>query len=220
MITIRWHAKSFFGWVAKRTEPQRNQEILATAQHANEVTLTRYAAGQTNPNLQSRMRPDGFELYGLAERSFTYRRRQLKVLGVLTPYYSPRRVDFLSLARVIANGKVNHKKVEKILKAVRKMVENKPHMRELLKIPGFGFVVKSSMASRQVKTSLALPGARILNRGRDAEKSAIYRAQLSDLQRGGGRDIKEINRVRNAMFLTTMRERMIRHPRVELRAAA
>ncbi len=220
MITIRWHAKSFFGWVAKRKEPQRNQEILAAAQTSNEVALTRYAAGQTNPNLQSRMRPDGFELYGLAERSFTYRRRQMKVLGVLTPYFSPRRVDFLSLARAVSNGKINHRKVQKIIDAVRKMVDGKPHMRELLKIPGLGFVIKSSKAARAVKTSLTLPGARILNRGRDPEKSAIYRAQLVDLQRGAGRDIREINRVRNALFLATMREKMIRHPRVELRTAA
>lgn len=183
MFQIRIKVRGLFGY-AKQTASKRRQGLAVIVKSAQVQAFTEYATGRLRPSLRDRLMPAAFGVYGFKKREAKYQRRQIKVLGTIRPYYSPRRPNLLKVTQAIVSGKALA-----IVRATQDVAVRQAHMADILRRPGSGYNVVSR-GKTSVKTRLTLPGAKILNKL--GSTGAIYRAQLLDLTLGGGRDAKAI----------------------------
>lgn len=197
MIKMTLSASGIFAF-ARKPRGQRERDMADMVKQIQYSILSNYASGHMTPSLKDRLLPSGFAVYGLSDRSARYRQRQLRALGVLRPYYSPRRLNFTRLALAATKGNTLA-----IIKAANQLASFKPHMADLIHKPGIGFNVRQ-IGGRNVQSVLRYPGARILNKG--GSRNEAYRKELTNLNLGGGRDrkalLKELrNRTRESLPL-------------------
>lgn len=139
--------------------------------------------GSTATKLADRLAPSAFQVYGFAKRSAKYMKAQRKALGAPRPYYSPRSLDISRLAVAALRGKAN------ALVAAAKHLVRQEHMASLIVRPG-GFTLVSTVNGKTARVVIKYPGARALNQG--GAKNAIFRQELADWSKGGGRDARAV----------------------------
>jgi hypothetical protein len=183
MFRISVTGKGFFAWV----KPDQGRKAVADLRwaiaEAHKTAYREYMTGRLTANFRERLEPSAFGVYGMTSRSAKYQKAQLKKLGSIYPYYSPRGMDFGAIAKALANPTID---LKRIARAMVQSMSSGMHMRDLIRIQGSGWNVRFTVTSKYVRSVLRLPGARALNKG--GSKNAIYRQQLADLSMGGGRD--------------------------------
>lgn len=203
MLQIRLTAKGVFAF-AKRPKSTRDRQFISVVKHFQKEALSDYATGKMRPNLRGRGDASAFGIYGFKPRSNKYQKQQRRVLGVVRPYYSPRRANFAALATEVTRAASGRGNAIRLLRAVQGLYNNsRPHMIDLITRPIIGHTIHQT-GRMNLRTSLRLPGARILNRG--GAKNEVYKNQLLNLNMGGGRDKRAIiarfqNKVRDWMPL-------------------
>jgi hypothetical protein len=200
MFKIEWSATGLFAWLKKHPEIERTRALRLVIQECQAQTFDDYMRGKMFPNFQQRFLPSAFSIYGFTARTEKYQARQMKKLGAVMPYYSPRRTNYGRLALALTE---KHLSVKKILRAIRQVTRSAVHMRDLLKLPVAGFNIGSLSSSHFVRTTLRLPGARVMNQG--GAKTEVYREEILDLTKGGGRDQRAIVKALNARMSVTMK---------------
>lgn len=161
-------------------------QIKTCVRAALRTALVKYATGRLRgASLRDRMIPGAFQRYHFSRRDARYERQQIRRLGQLIPYYSPRIIDMAGLTIALTKGNA-----QDLFRKVADMANRyKPHLRDLVRVPGTGFTVRESPnSSRTVSAFLALPGARVLNRNKNGVSGAAYREELLDFSLGGNRD--------------------------------
>lgn len=179
---------------ARKPRGKREREMALLVKAIQHGILTDYASGGMRPSLKDRLQPSGLAVYGLSPRSTKYRIRQIKTLGVIRPYFSPRRMNFARLALATTKGNA-----QQMIRATEALTRFKPHMADIIHKPGIGFNVRH-MGGRNVRSSITYPVARKLN----SDRNKKYRKELTNLTLGGGRDrralLRELsNRTRDLM---------------------
>ena len=160
------------------------------------AALTEYAMGSLRPaNLGDRFKPGAMGVYGFFRRSPKYEKRQMKINGGVTPYFSPRsRANIAKVATSAAKfaatpGVAGAQQVIKDLAQLAEQAKRKgQRMKAMVMRPG-GFTIQTR-GKRKIMTRITYPGARILNRA--GPKSKVYRKEFSDLRMGNARDAKAI----------------------------
>jgi hypothetical protein len=161
--------------------PQRDQVLTDLAAATLTQALAEYASGRM-PRANARMRfeASAFSRQGFLPRSNGYTRRQMRMLGRVLPYVSPRRANLAGVALSLAKAarSPNAGAALGVIKAISKAMA--PRMRDLVLRPGIGHRIMRSAGRRRVLVSVSWPGARVLNRqgGTHAE---TYRRQWANL---------------------------------------
>ncbi len=181
MIRVTLSAKGVFAF-ARKPKNEREKIYMGMVKKAQHEILSEYASGRTwGAKLGDRLKPSAWAIYGLKPRSAGYQRQQIRALGVITPYASPRVMHLGELTRNIIEGRV-----QRVIRELKKLSDhNHPHMADILTKPTVGFTVKQFSVRTNVRSTLRLPGARILNRN---PQNQVYSNQLLNLNLGGGRD--------------------------------
>lgn len=189
MFKFKTSASGFWSF----TKNKRKDELLnQAATAALKTALVDYVTGKLpDANLIDRFKPSAFNRYGFIGRSLGYMKKQKRYMSALTPYVSPRPVNFTRTAQAIADIAAGKGNPTALLRALSNNLKpmNAPHMRDLMRRPG-GYVLRIS-GKRRATVSIRYPGARILNRV-GGPSAAIYRKQLVDLSLGGRRDLLSI----------------------------
>lgn len=175
MIRCTLTAKGLFE-LAIRAD--RDRLVAEAARDAWVQALHEYATGTmpgpAGANILDRFKPSAFTRFGFTARSQGYQRRQMRILGELRPFYSPRTLNWLKVAQALTKPSAGG-----IQSALRSMArQSKPHMRDQITIPGVGHNIAVSGA-KKIKIKLSYPAARQLN------YRPYFAAEFSDLKRGG-----------------------------------
>lgn len=202
MFEIKTSAKGFPAFIANTGRTQRERAVSAAWSDGLKRSLTNYATGRASVSVKDRFKPSAFAVYGLKSRQGRYQERQRKLNGYVSPYRSPRRkasFDKLAMAVLdVARGQVNGNALAAALKSA---TSNKPHMADLVTRPG-GYRISSTAGGRKIRTKIAWPGARVLNRL--GNTGIVYRKQFPDLRLGGNRDANAILREAGRYYTRTM----------------
>ncbi len=201
LFRIDWRASGIFAWLKQRGQSKIESDVGTITRGAQQQALREWVTRRTSPSLSDRFKPSAFGIYGFTPRSDKYQRRQIKVLGKPTPYLSPRRRNYGSLAKAVSNPKAS---AMSILRAAQQIAKSSVHMRDLVRIPGGGYSIQpGGGGARAVTTVLKMPGARILNKG--GSRNEPYRKQLLDLTLGGGRDANWIVHRTNDLIIQALK---------------
>ncbi len=175
MIRCTLTAKGVFELAARG---DRDRLVADAARDAWVQTLREYVTG-TMPalggaNILDRFKPSAFTRFGFSARSEGYQRRQLRILGEIRPFYSPRALNWLKVAQALT--KPSASSIQSALRSMSRQM--KPHMRDTITIPGVGHSITTSGA-KKVRITLRYPAARPLNAKPFAAR------EFRDLRRGG-----------------------------------
>lgn len=209
MFKFLWTVKGLFA-AAQQPKQTVAEQVTSIVKGVQVSVLTDYALGKMTPSLRDRLKPSAFAIYKFTRRTKKYEKQQIRALGTIRPYYSPRKLNFLKVAKAITDRNMNPMK---LLRAVGSLNKG-PHMADLLKMPGVGFAVKSS-GKRKVVTRLTLPGARILNKL--GGRGKIYREELLDMSLGGARDFRAIKREIKERLEAIFWKSFTEHPRTKMK---
>ncbi len=159
-------------------KPDRDQLVSEIERDVWVQTLREYVTGTmpgpASANVLDRFKPSAFTRFGFTARSQGYQRRQLRILGQLRPFFSPRSLNWLKVAQALTKPSASG-----IQGALRSMARQaKPHMRDQITIPGVGHNISVS-GSKQIKVTLTYRAARPLN------ARPYFAAEFRDLARGG-----------------------------------
>lgn len=190
-----------FGGLFGRVKRGEGRQLANEAGRAAVTqAMTEWVTRQGDPSLSARMRPSAFATYGMTKRSEAYTKDQIRANGVAQPYASPRRFNWARIALIIAQGdRANPVQLLRAMQALQR--KNTTPMRKLVTRPG-GYRVRIA-GGNIVRARVTLPGARALNKG--GAKNALYRAELLDFSKGGGRDSQWIwRRVNELMFANNL----------------
>lgn len=113
-----------------------NMNKICRVEMCNSVKL--YMNDRTDDGFQLRFTNKGFSMLGLYQRSSAYQARQERHYGKTIPFFGPR--------------SKNQKGI--------------PHMRDLLKVEGTGYNIRTTSTADSIKVKLTLPGARKMNQGK------------------------------------------------------
>jgi hypothetical protein len=97
-----------------------------------------YMVDRSDDGFQLRFTNKGFSMLGLYQRSSAYQARQERQYGQTIPFFGPR----------------------------SKGQKGMPHMRDILKVEGTGYNIRTTSTAESIKVKLTLPGARKLNQGK------------------------------------------------------
>lgn len=161
--------------------------VKAESREALKDATQEWVTGRQSPSLRDRFGPGAYNRYGFTRRVPEYEKAQKRVLGAAQPYASPRGLNFMRAALAISSGQGDPRKVARIAYRLamdaRKLYSGPPMRTAVFRAGGHTIRVTGGTT---VLVRLTLPGARNLNRG--GAKNQIYKDQLLDLDRGGGRD--------------------------------
>jgi len=164
------------GVVELAQRPDVDQVVADLAASCWVDTFVEYMTG-TMPagvSVRDRFEPSAFTTYNLQARNHWYQRLQMRRIGHLVPFFSPRAVNWARLATALTKPSAGN-----IQGALRDLArQTMPHMRDMISKPGIGWRIKVS-GKRKVKVTLSYPGARILNRKPE------FAEEFRDLDRGG-----------------------------------
>jgi hypothetical protein len=174
-------AISFTGMMGRIKKGTAGDWVKAQVRTIVEDATREWITRKGSPSLAARTEPSAFSVYGMKHRSKEYEKEQVRANGSAQPYASPRRYNYARLAGAITKGNA----IE-FLRASRELsrLMTTP-MRKAITRTG-GYALRVSGGAGKIKTSISLPGARVLNRG--GAKNAIYRRELLDMSKGGRRD--------------------------------
>lgn len=175
MMTFTLTAKGMFE-LAIRAD--RDRVVAEAMRDAWVQTLREYATGTmpapASANILDRFKPQAFTRFGFTERSAGYQRRQMRILGELRPFYSPRSLNWIKVAQAIAKPSATG-----IQSALRSMSRfSKPHLRDQISLPGIGHNITTS-GTKRIRIQLTYRAARALN------AHPFAAAEFRDLARGG-----------------------------------
>jgi hypothetical protein len=203
MFTVGWTAKGIYA-----TAKVGDSAIVARAWlSAGKQALEEYVTGRGHPALIDRFQASAFARYGFAGRTPKYQKAQMKWLGAVLPYVSPRRGSYGAVATALLKGNLS-----KAMHAFNRS-QGGPRMRDLVRQPGIGYRITAS-GKRLLVLRLRLPGARALNQL--GGRGEVYRQQFVDLSRGGGRDIRWITWRAGQLYGRNLKAELARQPQVRI----
>lgn len=114
-----------------------NMNKICRVEMYNSVKM--YMTDPTNDGFGLRFKHEGFSMLGLYKRSSAYQARQERQYrGLTIPFFGPR----------------------------SKGQKGMPHMRDILKVEGTGYNIRTTSTAESIKVKLTLPGARKMNQGK------------------------------------------------------
>ena len=180
MIKLKITASGFMGRIKKGTA---GDHVKKQAKNAVEEAVSEWVTRSASPGLGDRFETSAFATHQLTRRSPSYVKLQKWANGVAPPYRSPRKFTWARLALALSRAdKANPLEIIRATAQLKRAYTTP--MRQLVTRPG-GYRVTAAINST-IKATLTLPGARVLNKG--GAKNAVYRKELLDLNKGGGRD--------------------------------
>jgi hypothetical protein len=196
MLSVDYTLKGIMAFATRGGRSTRQKAINRYWSAAIREALSLYATGRLpKASILDRFKPGADGVYGFTDRTAEYDARKMRALGRDMPYYSPRGrkgslLQLANLAAGAANGKkISARALVSALQRGSSSNNGRPHMRDLVRIPGAGHVIQTRGTSK-ITTTIKWPGARILNRL--ADRAPQYRREFSDLRMGGGRDLVSI----------------------------
>jgi hypothetical protein len=203
-VTLELQGRGFWAWLKRHHVSLRVQLLAEIIARAQAQAFVEWATRSGDESLQVRFTERAWGLKGFAPRSMGYQKRQLKAFNKLLPYVSPRSTfNALAVAKAITTTNPNARTI------LRALQPKGPHARELVRQPIAGFNIRVRQRSRSVKTSMTLPGMRILNRLADPWGS-IYRKEFLAFHGGGSADGRWISKRANEIAATEIFAAMAR----------
>lgn len=173
MIRTALRPKGIIALLVDRRAPEiyRDLWIGALTQAAIE-----YCTGRLQrTSVKDRFGEAAFSTHRYAQRDGGYQDRQLKHIGRVVPFFSPRApMNFLKVAKALTEPSAGN--TISALKDIER--QNKPHLRDVITQPGIGWRVTVT-GKNKPRLKIIWPAARILN------TRPKYAAEWRDLRRGG-----------------------------------
>lgn len=218
MISVDYTTSGVMAFATRGGRSFRQRTINRLWSRALGNALSLYATGKLRgANILDRFKPGADKVYGFSGRTAKYDEWQKRTMGTTRPYFSPRgtrRGSLLPLAKQlvnIANGRtISAKALVNALARGQNRDRSKPHMRDIVRVPGRGHNI-ITRGKGKMKTTIKWPGARILNRLK--HRAPEYRREFADLRMGGGRDIIAIMRHAKSAYLKDFKELAASLPR-------